>query len=154
MDFQLNLNSEPVTAAYLAEPLAVEPDTTIREVFGLMRAQRASSVLVCREGVLVGIVTERDALRLLASSDSLDQPIERVMVSQPATIRAEETVGAAIQKMSDGGYRRLPVIDAAGRPLGLLRTSGVVRYLVEHFPRTIYTLPPEPNTIMQDPEGA
>jgi CBS domain-containing protein len=56
--------------------------------------------------------------------------------------------------MEEGGYRHLPVIDQAGRPLGVLSVKRIVHYLAEHFPSTIYNQPPDPNVVPLEPEGA
>lgn len=152
--FELNLNTETVEAAHPSKPLAVEPDTSVSDVFALMKAQRTGSVLICRDGVLAGIFTERDALRLMATDADLKAPIESVMIANPVTVRSDQSVGAAIQTMAEGGYRQLPIVDDAGHPQGVVKVSGIVRYLVEHFPETVYNLPPEPNVVMQQREGA
>lgn len=154
MVFQLHLSTETVGHIDLAVPLCVTPDVAIREVFETLRDQRRGSVCVCRDGILVGIFTERDALQLMASGGSVDAPIETVMTTNPATISATDTVEAAIAKMSLGGYRRLPVLDAEGRPAGLLKVSAILHYLVQHFPKFVYTLPPTPNQNIQHREGA
>ena len=63
-------------------------------------------------------------------------------------------MGKAISKMSHGGYRRVPVVDEKGRALSILKVSGILRYLVEHFPDVVYTLPPEPHYRPKSREGA
>ncbi|MBI2825423.1 MAG: CBS domain-containing protein [Planctomycetia bacterium] len=153
MDIELNLTSEPVEQAGPVEPLCVEPTDSIRHVLRLLKERKAPSLLVCRSGVLVGIFTERDALRVMARSVDLDTPIEQVMVKNPVTLRAGEKVAVAVQKMSAGGYRRLPIVNDSGRPLGVVQVSGIVHYLVEHFPKTIYNLPPVAHPVMQQREG-
>jgi CBS domain-containing protein len=154
VDIRLNLQSESVEHAAPAEPLTVEPDTPVRDVLALLKEHNVGSLLICREGVLVGIFTERDALRLMAKDADLTVPIESVMVADPVTCHAESTVAAAIQEMSAGGYRRLPIVDDEGRAIGVIKTSGIVHYLVEHFPSAVYNLPPvtEPGT--QEREGS
>jgi CBS domain-containing protein len=154
VNFQLSLDAEPASSAYPAEPLPVEPDTPLRDVLALLKAQASSCVLVCREGVLEGIFTERDALRLMASGADLTTQIAQVMIPRPTTIRSDATVGDAIRTMSQGGYRRVPVIDDRGCPTGVVGVAGVVRYLVEHFPEAIYNLPPEPDQLTKEREGA
>jgi CBS domain-containing protein len=83
----------------------------------------------------------------------LDGPIEAVMVSSPVTLSVEDTIGTAILRMSSGGYRRLPIVDRQGRAMGVLQVSGIVHYLVEHFPKMVYNLPPVPHPAMHDREG-
>lgn len=153
MDIELNLTTESVAQASPAQPVCVAPEATVREVLELMKERRVGSVLVCRDEVLAGIFTERDALRILAARGDLDRPIERVMSDVPASIPADANVAAAIQRMSFGGYRRLPIVDAQNKPKGVLQSSGIVHYLVQHFPKTVYNQPPVPFPATQLREG-
>jgi CBS domain-containing protein len=110
--------------------------------------------MICAGDKLLGIFTERDALRILSSGENLDGPVSKVMVQNPVTLRKADTVGHAIGLMSAGGFRRLPIVDDAGRVRGVLKVSGILHYLVEHFPNVVYTLPPEPHHKTETREGA
>lgn len=154
MDFQLNLSTETVAETHPGKPLSVSPQATIGEVFDLLQRQRTGSVLICREGVLVGIFTERDALKLMAGECDYQAPIAAVMTPRPVTVHLRETVSSAINRMASGGYRRLPMVNDMGKPIGIVKVSGILRYLVEHFPRAIYTLPPEPKRALSERDGA
>lgn len=153
MDLELNLTTESVELASPLPPLSVAPQTTLREVFQRLKAEGKGSVLVCRDDVLVGIFTERDALGVMARGGSLDAAVETVMVRNPATLDAAATVADAVERMSKGGYRRLPIIDSQRRPVGVVQASGIVHYLAEHFPKTIYNQPPVSHPAAQDREG-
>jgi CBS domain-containing protein len=76
------------------------------------------------------------------------------MSSPPATVANSATVGEAIHRMADGNYRHLPIIDNHHTPTGVLAVHGIVRYLVDHFPETVYNLPPDANTKSREREGA
>lgn len=154
MDFRLNLQNESVEHAYPVAPVVVEPYLSVRQVLQSMRERAVGSVLVCREKHLLGIFTERDALKLLAAGDDLSRPIEAVMTPNPTTLRADDAVATAIRKMSFGSFRRLPVVDAAGRVVGLVKASRILHYIVEHFSQMVYTLPPEPHPVTHEREGA
>jgi CBS domain-containing protein len=154
VSFHLHLDSETVDHAHPSEPLCVEPQLAVRDVLRRMKDQSREAVLVCRDGVLVGIFTERDVLRLLAAGADFDVPVQQVMSNKPETISVRETVGSAISKMSTGGFRHLPIVDQLGRPVGLLQVSTILHYLVEHFPKFIYNLPPKPHHATQQREGA
>ena len=154
MDFQLNLHTESIEHAYPAVPVVVDPRSTVCDVLRLMREKSSGSALVCREKLLLGIFTERDALKMLAAGDDLNVPVEDRMTRNPTTLRSDDTVAIAVRKMSFGSFRRLPVVDGAGRVVGLIRASQVVHYMVEHFPQTVYTLPPEPHPMAHEREGA
>lgn len=154
MSFHLSLNTELVTAAYPNDPLVVSPDAQVGDVLRLLRAHRAGSVLVCEESRLLGIFTERDALLWMASGQSNEVAIESLMSRDLQTLNDQATVADAIRLMSQGGYRRLPIVSNDGKPTGVSAVHGIVHYLVDHFPQTIYTLPPQPNSITSEREGA
>jgi CBS domain-containing protein len=154
VDFQLSLESEGVASAYPDQPLATTVDVTVGQALQLLRAQRNGAVMICDGPKLVGILTERDALRLMAEGGDFSQPVREVMSSPPATIPASATVAEAISTMSEGGYRHLPMVDGEGRPTGVLAVHGIVHYLVDHFPATVYNLPPDPKATTKEREGA
>lgn len=154
VDFHLSLESEGVGSAYPEELLAARADDTVGNVMQLLRAQRTGAVLICDGPKLVGIFTERDALKLMASTTDFSTPVRDVMSGSPETIAATATVSEAIRKMSEGGYRHLPIVDAHDHPAGMLAVNGIVHYLVDHFPETVYNLPPDPKPKSREREGA
>jgi predicted transcriptional regulator len=154
VDFQLHLETETVEHCYPSKACCAAPGDSIRQVLRSLREARTGSAMVCDGDRLVGIFTERDALRLLSEGSDLDRPVSTVMVANPVTLSMNDTVGHAIALMSAGGFRRLPIIDKDGKVLGILKVSGILHYLVEHFPKVVYTLPPEPHHKPATREGA
>jgi CBS domain-containing protein len=167
--------------------LMISSAATIEEAALLLRAQRASCLLVCsdlpssshavlganaglesnqagssdegphagsKKCTLLGIFTERDALKWMAAGCPADIPITTTMSDSPVSLQPSETVGMAIQKMAMGGYRHLPILSTEGIPTSIATVTGIVHYLVEHFPDTIYNLPPTPNSGPSEREGA
>ncbi len=51
-----------------------------------------------------------------------------------------QMVAEALQIMSVGGFRHVPVVDPAGRPVFLVSAKDVVEFLVESFPDEILNL--------------
>jgi CBS domain-containing protein len=152
--FDLELETESVMRANPGAPVCVPTDATLTEVFERLKQDAAGSVLVCRGETLVGIFTERDALRLMAHGADLSGPIEQVMVRDPVTVTPQDSVATAIEKMSAGGYRRLPIVAEGNKPVGVIRAAGILHFMVTHFPQVIYTLPPQPHHRAQEREGA
>ena len=150
----LHLDSETVDHVSPAQPVIVEVHASIRQTLSLMSDTHQGAALVCRDGRLVGVFTERDALRLMAGDADMDAPVEHAMTPNPDTLSRNAVVEEAIAKMSTGGYRRLPIVDDAGHPVGMVRVTDILHYLVEHFPNVVYTLPPRPHHGMQKREGA
>ena len=159
MDVELSLTTHLIHEAPIAEPLTVGPEMTIRDCLRRLQELRTGSVLICRDQQVLGIFTERDALQWMARAcregeSVFDQPIVAAMVSPAVSLSPQSSIASAIRKMSDGGYRRLPIVDAENRPQGMLTVSGIVHYFVDHFPETVYNLPPDPKAAMQEREGA
>jgi len=154
VDFQLSLESEGVGSAYPDQPLATAADDSVGNVMQLLRAQRTGAILICDGPKLVGIFTERDALKIMASGDSLTAPVREHMSTKPATIASTASVAEAIRVMAQGGYRHLPIVDCNDEPKGVLAVHGIVHYLVDHFPETVYNLPPDPKASQREREGA
>lgn len=154
MDFQLSLNSEGVGSAYPDQPLAAKADDSVGSVMQLLRAQRSGAALICEGRKLVGIFTERDALKIMARGGDLQAPVRNVMSGNPATLSSKATVGDAIRLMAGGGYRHLPVVNEEGEPACVVGVHGIVHYMVDHFPETVYNLPPNPKAGQREREGA
>lgn len=156
MDFKLSLQTETIRSVYPGGPVAVEPEARLDSVIRLMQMEKAPAVLVCQRDQLVGVFTERDVLRLLAERAEMSQPISAVMSRNPVTVTDQDTAGVAIRRMSAGGYRHLPIVSSL-RPseaTGMVDVRGIMRYLVEHFPSTIYNLPPHATRATAEREGA
>ena len=154
MGSQLSLHTETLRQVVTSDPICLDPLAPVREAFERMKEQQRGAVLICREGKLVGIFTERDALALMADAVDLSVPIERVMTPDPVALSEHDTVGAAITRMAQGGYRRLPIVDAEGRPVGFVKVGSILHFLVDHFPATVYNLPPAPHHATEAREGA
>lgn len=129
-------------------------DGTVSQAVVQMRAHSHGSTLVVKGGRLTGIFTERDLLKLVAQRESLDQPVSNVMTANPRTVTREDSLFDVIQLLDQGGYRRLPVVDVAGAPVGLIDVKTVVHFLVEHFPAGVYNQAPRALLNAKSREGA
>jgi CBS domain-containing protein len=155
MDLAKNLKIESVSRLHATPPLQAAPTQTVAEAVELLRRQEVGCLLVCEDGRLVGIFTERDLMRrILALGKPLSLPLAESMTPGPVVVQAKDSIASAVRKMEVGGYRHLPVVDEAGRPVGVLSVKRIVHYVVEHFPGTIYNLPPDPGTMEPCREGA
>lgn len=151
-----NLKVESVSRLQPTPPRRVERSRPVAEAVSLMRAERVGCLLVVdAAGALVGILTERDLVeRVLAAGLPLARPVADAMTPDPVTVQPKDPIRTALRRMEEGRYRHLPVVDPAGRPVGVLSIKRVVRYLVEHFPATVYNQPPDPSAVPRQPEGA
>jgi CBS domain-containing protein len=103
----------------------VAKSTSIRDVAVIMKEWRSSAVLVMESGTLIGICTERDiAFRAIAlDCNTATTNVESIMTSDVQTIHKDKPFGQALQLMSEGGFRHVPVVDDAGHPVGVLTSE-------------------------------
>lgn len=151
------LFAEPIKSLHRrAGRVAVPPGTTIGQAARVMKEHRVGCVLVEDGGKLIGIFTERDILTKLVGTgyDPAKVVIDGVMTRNPETLTPEDPIAFALQRMSVGGFRHLPLVDSGGHPLGILSVKDIVDYLAEHFPQEILNIPPEPGRQPRIPEGA
>jgi CBS domain-containing protein len=102
-------------------------DDTVTEASSKMWQQQTGSLLVMEGGSLIGIVTERDVLRVVAEGqDAKHTPLRDVMTSDPVTIDPETDLVDAANIMFDKWFRHLPVVTGSGEVVGVLSTRDLL----------------------------
>ena len=98
------------------EFLSVTPDTSADEVINQMKEARLGCALVLDNGKLVGIFTERDLLSKLTGKTAHPPttPVSHVMSANPEVLLESDSIAAALNKMSMGRYRHVPVQKSDG----------------------------------------
>jgi CBS domain-containing protein len=145
--------AQPIGELELDAPLTAAPGAPVRDVVGQMREAGRSCVLAMSGDQLAGIFTERDVLmRCMGEAFDWGQLLSAVLTPDIITMDPGASVGDAIATMQRHQLRTLPVI-REGRILGLVRTSDLLRHLVEEFPEDILNLPPRPHQRMETQEG-
>jgi CBS domain-containing protein len=103
--------------------VATSAHTSVREVACLMESYKTSAVMVVNDKkMLRGICTERDIVFGLVSKglDPDRVQVGTIMSAHPRTVSADKPFGHALHLMYEGGFRHVPVVDIAGRPIGIL----------------------------------
>ncbi|NLX54900.1 MAG: KpsF/GutQ family sugar-phosphate isomerase [Planctomycetaceae bacterium] len=104
---------------------------TVRQVFvdlSVPGRRTGAIMLIDDEGKLCGIFTDSDLARLFEHRQecALDQPIREVMTAQPLSVRAGTKMIDAVTVLAQRKISELPVVDTAGRPVGLIDVTDVV----------------------------
>lgn len=109
--------------------VSVAPDTSVREVAGLLRANRIGTVLVLdAQDKLIGLVSERDvAYELGAQGEALlGQAVSSIMSTNLVVCAPNDDMEFVMVCMTDKRIRHLPVLDG-GRLVGIISIGDVVR---------------------------
>ena len=122
----------------LAECRLSPEANSVRDVFShnIRPGRRTGAImLVSKSGKLTGIFTDSDLARLFENRRefALDGPIQQVMTSNPTTIPAGSLMSAAIDIMSQRKISELPVVNKAGKPVGLVDITDVASLFPEEL---------------------
>ncbi len=113
-------------------PITLLLEQKVGEAIRVLQEHRLGSVAVVDvSGRLQGIFTERDVLLkvILKPLDPATVPLSRVMTANPQTATMTTTVAFALNMMSHGGYRHLPIVDDDHVPVGIISVKDIVDYL-------------------------
>ena len=106
----------------------VAPDATAKEAAGFMLAADTGSIPVCEDDRVIGMITDRDiAVRGIAEGKGPDCSVRDLMSSDIICARDTDDVLAVAQRMSDAQVRRLPVVDADDRLVGMVSLGDLSR---------------------------
>ncbi|HJQ83721.1 MAG TPA: CBS domain-containing protein [Candidatus Binatia bacterium] len=133
---------EPIRYLEPRHPVALPPNAPVREAMRVMREHRIGCVLVVDGDRLAGIFTERDLLLKLDDADP-GRPIGDLMTRDPEVLTANDPIVYALNKMSVGGFRHVPLVDDAGRPVGIVSVKDIIDYIADFFPNDVLTVPPD-----------
>lgn len=155
MSGQSNPFIENLSQLKQTDPVQAEDSATYGDILKTLQGKRVGSILLCRDGKVTGIFTERDILNkhLLEQTDPAT-PIRDIMTPDPVTISCTKTIGDAIRLMHEKHIRNLPMVDRNGNLVGLLTVGRLIRYLASAFPAEVVNLPPKPSQVLPEAEGA
>jgi citrate synthase len=102
-------------------------DESVAAAAARMTEAGVGSVVVVEGGRPVGILTERDLVRLAADpTPSAEARLSDWATRDPDTIPPDEEPSAAMERMEERGYRHLPVVED-GRLIGVVSLRDLVR---------------------------
>jgi len=127
-DDQIGLITSKAEDLLKREPVVINVGASVREVALAMQDDNVSSLLVCENKKLAGIVTERDLRnRVVADALPFDTPVEHIMTRDPITLNAKALAFDALITMSQNNIRHLPIVRSNGEVVGVLTNSSLVQ---------------------------
>ncbi len=111
------------------EVISLGPHATLEEAVKKMRENDVGSVIISKNGELLGILTERDVVRLIADGVPLNVSLESVMNKNPITASPEDDILVVAHKMVSHGLRHIPIVEKR-KVVGVVSIKDVLRYLL------------------------
>ncbi len=116
-----------VMDAMTRNPVAVGPELNLKQCAISMIRNKVGSVIVKKEGKLLGIVTAKDFVNAIANDVNPEEVrVGEVMVRKVRTIKPDEDIYEALMQMSKKDVRRLPVIHNK-EVVGMLTVNDVLK---------------------------
>ena len=128
-----SLSRDKIETLNPAPAVSVPQDTPLDVVVAKMRERKIGCMLLTdQEGRLCGIFTERDLINKVAGvvEDLAAHPVSRFMSQRPETVRADQLLASALQRMKVGDLRYLPLVDDRGRPKEIISSRDIINYLI------------------------
>jgi nucleotide-binding universal stress UspA family protein/CBS domain-containing protein len=117
-----------VGTAMIKNPPSIGPADSLADAQAVMQRADLSSIPVTVDGVLTGIITDRD---IRAHADALDKTkVQDAMSHEPVSVRSTAAVEEAARKLMTLGIGALPVVDG-GKLVGLLSPREVIKTLLD-----------------------
>lgn len=110
---------------------AISPETTTLEALRFMAEKKIGALLVLEEGLLVGIISERDFVYRIAQEREvvLDRPVSDYMTSEVYTVTPNNTIEDCMQLMTNKHIRHLPVM-SDNQLVGIISIGDVVKGII------------------------
>ncbi len=110
---------------------SISPHASVYDALSLMADRNIGAVLVVENGILVGILSERDYARkiLLKGKTSLDTRVYEIMTTRVVYVTPERTLEECMALMTDKRIRHLPVFSGE-QLIGLISIGDVVKELI------------------------
>ncbi len=138
---------DPIEDLELRTPITVKADTSVLEAFKLMAEHDIGCLLVTdKKGKLKGIITERDLLRKACVKCEImsDVHVEQFMTKNPESLRAEDPLAFALNRMCEYNFRHVPIIDRKNVAMGVVSMRDIVHEVGVCYQKEISNLPPKP----------
>jgi CBS domain-containing protein len=103
----------------------VEPETTFEDAAAICHELKARHLPVVDDGILVGIVSDRDLRGAAGSDQPGDTPVERIMSSQVITLSPDDQAARAAHLMVENRFSAVPIV-VDGRLEGIVTLTDLL----------------------------
>jgi CBS domain-containing protein len=129
------MNVTTILSAKGGDVISIEPAATLETAVRMLAERGIGALLVLGpDRRLVGILSERDIVRVLAEQGSgvLAQPLSQVMTRKVVTCSPSDTVDVLMERMTTGKFRHVPVVEQE-MVIGIISIGDVVKHRLKEI---------------------
>jgi CBS domain-containing protein len=109
--------------------ISADPSTTVYQIAKLMEKGGVGAIIVKKDNIPAGIITDRDfAIKIASQKYPLDTPVHKVASYPLQTINANESILVAADLMSSKKIRKLAVVEN-NKVVGIITSTNLVNQL-------------------------
>jgi CBS domain-containing protein len=139
----MSLESVSISSVMITDVKTAGENQSIQAACNILYKNKIGSVVITKNStsenneskVPVGIVTERDIVRLVSLPDNkrlVHEPVHLLMRSPLITINPNSSIVEAMQTMQQKDIRRLPVVDNKEKLLGIVTDKDIFRLILKN----------------------
>ena len=117
-------------------PLCLKEEASLSDAIVCLRQNKIGCLLIVNSsGELTGIFSERDCILKVTcpAGEYAERKISEFMTRNPITQPPDGSIAYALNLMSQGGFRHIPIVDQDHIPIGIISVKDVVDHLVKSY---------------------
>ena len=147
--------NDPLSTLTQEKFIVLNEHVTLREAINNIQKYHIGCILLEQNNKITGIFTERDIVQhIVGNRHNLEKElVSDYMTKSPDVLHFQDPIAFALNKMISGGYRHIPIVDNAEKPVGLIAMQDIINHLGDYFFEDIVNLPPTPLRDQAQREG-
>ena len=147
--------TDNISSIGIKKAILKDEGTSIQSVIESMQRTHSSCILLINNDKITGIFTERDVVTKIVSRnvDINNEKICDYMTNNPETLQPDDSIAFALNKMTDGGFRHIPIVHSKSKDIFIISMQDIINSIGDYYFDDIVNLPPEPLRNTSQREG-
>ena len=147
--------NDPLSSLTQEKFIVLNEQATLQDAIASMQKYHIGCILLENNQKITGIFTERDIVQnIVGNRHNLKKEcVVDYMTKSPDVLHFQDPIAFALNKMISGGYRHIPIVDKAKKPIGIIAMQDIINHLGDYFFEDIVNLPPTPLRDQAQREG-